>query len=66
MRDEISTFAAPDPQCGFIWINQPGADRDQFSCVRFEIHFLGLGANRKNLSNKMPSFMVGRSFNETP
>jgi hypothetical protein len=30
MRDEISTSAAPDLHCGFIWINQPGADRDQF------------------------------------
>jgi len=30
MRDDISTSAAPDLQCGFIWIDQPGADRGQF------------------------------------
>src|SRR6266403_1491368 len=33
MRDEISTYAASNLQCGFIWINQPGADRGQFFCV---------------------------------
>src|SRR6185295_10380342 len=30
-RDKISTFTASDLHCGFIWIDQPGADRDQFA-----------------------------------
>jgi hypothetical protein len=29
-RDEISTSAASDLHCGFIRINQPGADRGRF------------------------------------
>jgi hypothetical protein len=41
MRDEISTSAASDLQCGFIWIDQPGVDHDQFLCA-FESHSLGL------------------------
>jgi hypothetical protein len=31
MCDEISTSAATDLQCGFIWMKQLGADRDQRS-----------------------------------
>src|SRR5437763_3055658 len=45
-RDEISTPAASDLHWGFIWIDQPGADRDQFLCV-FESHSLGLAQIEK-------------------
>jgi len=30
MRGAISTSAASDLQCGFVWIDQPGANRSYF------------------------------------
>jgi hypothetical protein len=34
-RDEISTSAASDLHCGFIWINQPGAVvTSSYACLK--------------------------------
>jgi hypothetical protein len=74
MRDEFSTSTAPDPRCGFIWINQQELIVARFEPSRWEASEIdgqarevageGCGSRRVNSAGKINS--ISRSIPKPP